>query len=322
MPYVIRRGAHGLLLLVGVSILSFMLTQLAPGEFFQEMRLNPQISPTTIIALRAQYGMDQTLPIRYFRWLKSVLRGDLGFSFAYNSPVVTLLWPRICNTLILTVPATLLAWMIAIPIGLWSAAYRGSWGDRLTAAGTSSLLAIPDLALALMLLLVAVRSGYFPAGGMRSVGFADLAPLGKLWDLVRHMLLPAAVLVLSTLPMLVRHVRASMIEALDASYIRTAVAHGIPRRRVLWRHALPVAANPMISLFGFSLGALLSASLLVEVIMSWPGLGPLVLEAILARDLYLVIGAAMFTTAFLLAGNFIADLMLYAADPRIRKEKS
>ncbi len=320
MHFVIRRIAHGLVLLIGVSILSFVLTQLAPGEFFQEMRLDPRISPETIAAMRVRYGMDQPLPVRYLRWLESVLKGDLGFSFAYNSPVTSLLWPRAVNTLILTVPATLLAWMIAIPLGVWSAANRGRWLDRLSAAGTSSLLAIPDLVLALALLLVAVRTGFFPTGGMHAVGFADLAPLARLRDLALHFLLPGAALVLITLPVLVRHVRASMIETLDAPFVRTALAHGIPRRRVLWRHAFPPAVNPMISLFGFSFGALLSASLLVEVIMSWPGLGPLVLEAILARDIYLVIGAAMFTTAFLLAGNFVADLLLFAADPRIRRE--
>jgi peptide/nickel transport system permease protein len=286
------------------------------------MRLNPQISPHTIVALRARYGMDQPLPARYFKWLKSVFHGDFGFSFAFNSTVASLLRPRIINTLILTLPATLLAWLIAVPLGIWNAAHRGRWGDRLTAAGTSTLLAIPDLVLALALLMLAARTGYFPVGGMVSVGSADLTPWGRARDLAHHMLLPSVALVLSVIPALVRHVKASMIQALDAPFVRTALAHGISRRRILWRHVLPAAANPMISLFGFSIGALLSASLLIEVIMSWPGLGPLVLEAILARDLYLVIGVVVLSTAFLLAGNLLADLMLYAADPRIRKEKS
>ena len=322
MRPVIRRIAHGLLLLLGVSILSFVLTQLSPGEFFQEMRLNPQISPQTIAALRARYGMDQPLASRYFHWLTSALRGDLGFSFAYNCPVGSLLRPRMVNTLILAVPATLLAWLIAIPAGAWTAAHRGSWADRIAAAGTSTLLAIPDLVLALALLLLAVRTGIFPTGGMFSVGHADLSPWGKARDLALHMFLPGAALVLGALPTLVRHVRASMIEVLDAPFVRTALAHGIPRRRILWRQVLPAAANPLISLFGISLGALISASLLIEVIMSWPGLGPLVLEAVLARDVYLVIGAAVLSTAFLVAGNLFADLMLCAADPRIRRERA
>ncbi len=320
MHYVIRRIAHGVLLLLGVSVLAFALTRLAPGEFFQEMRLNPRIAPQTIAALRARYGMDDSLPAQYFHWLFGAFRGDFGFSFAYNMPVASLLGPRLVNTLILAMPANLFAWLIAIPAGIWAAARKGKLADRLSAAGTSFLLAIPDLVLALALLLLAVRTGLLPAGGMFSVAYGNQPLIENLRDLILHMILPGAALVLSTLPMIMRHVRASVMETLDAPFVRTALAHGISRRRILWRHVLPAAANPLISLFGLSLGTLLSASLLIEVIMGWPGLGPLVLEAILARDLFLVIGAVMISTAFLVAGNLFADLMLYALDPRIRKE--
>ncbi len=320
MRFLIRRAIHAVYLLLGVSLLSFILLQLAPGDFFEEMRLDPRISPESVNALRAHYGMDRPVSVLYFRWLKSVVAGDFGYSFAYNSPVLTLLLPRMRNTLILAVTATVFAWLCAVPIGLWSASHRGSLGDRVCAVGTSALLAVPDLVLALALLLIAVRTGCFPAGGMFSVGFSDLGPLGKVRDIAAHLFLPAAALVLAALPPLVRHVRAAVIEVMDAPFVRTVMAHGVPRRRILWRHVLPAAANPLISLFGISTGSLLSASLLIEVIMSWPGLGPLLLEAILARDIFLVIGAVMVSTGFLVAGNFIADILLYAADPRIRKE--
>ncbi len=319
MRYLIRRAAHALYLLVGVSLLSFILMELAPGDFFEEMRLNPQISPATVAGLRAQYGMDRPLAVRYFRWLKSVLAGDFGFSFAYNSPVAPLLLPRIINTLILTVTATVCAWLLAVPLGIWCVAHRGGWGDRLCALITSALIAIPDLVLALALLLFAVRTGYLPAGGMLSVGFADLAPMGKVRDVLSHLFLPGAALVLGSLPMLLRHVRAAMLEVVDAPFVRTVLAHGIPPRRILWRHVLPAAAHPLVSLFGISAGTLLSASLLIEVIMSWPGLGPLLLEAILARDIYLVVGGVMVSTLVLVAGNLVADVLLFAVDPRIRK---
>jgi peptide/nickel transport system permease protein len=153
---------------------------------------------------------------------------------------------------------------------------------------------------------------------MVSVGYDGFSRLEKLHDLTRHMAVPVAVLVLSTLPILVRHIRAAVAETLDAPFLRAAAAHGIPRRTLLYRYALRSAANPLISLFGYSLGTLLSGSLLVEIVMSWPGLGPLVLEAILARDLYVVIGGVLFSTMFLVGGNFVADLLLYWADPRIR----
>ncbi len=320
MYYLIRRAAHGIVLLLGVSILSFVLAQLAPGEFFQSVRLDPRISAATVEALRSRYGLDRPLPVRYFLWLQSVARGDLGFSFAYDKPVMSLLRPRVGNTLVLAATAALLAWLVAIPVGVWSAAWRGSWLDRVCSTATSTLLAIPDLVVALGLLFLAVRTGWFPSGGMHSVGSADLSGWAGMRDLGSHIVIPCTALVLVLLPTLVRHVRASILETLDSPFVKTARAHGIPKRRVLWRQVLPAAANPLISLFGMTVGGLLSASLLIEVIMSWPGLGPLILEAILARDLYLVIGAVMLSTIMLLGGNFFADVMLYASDPRIRKE--
>jgi len=318
MRYLLKRFIHALFLLVGVSILSFVFTALAPGNYFDEMRLNPQISPDTVTALRAHYGVDRPVVVRYARWLESVAHGDLGFSFAYNTPAAPLLWARAWNTLLLTVTATLISWLIALPLGIWSAERKARGPDVAITAATGLLLSMPDLLLALGLLIFAVRTGWFPTGGMVSVGSESLSWLARIRDLFLHMALPVAALVLSTIPLLVRHVRSAMAGVLGSGFLRAAQAHGIPRRTILYRYALPAAAHPLISLFGFSLGALLSGSLIVEVVMSWPGLGPLLLEAILARDLYLVIGGVMLSTIFLVIGNFIADLILYWADPRIR----
>jgi peptide/nickel transport system permease protein len=320
MSFFWRRAAHGILLVFAVSLLSFGLFELVPGDFFDEMKLNPQISPAAVTALRARYGMDRPLPERYGRWLLSVARGEMGYSFAYGSPVGPLLRDRALHTLALAGTATLLAWLIAIPVGVFGASMRGRWSDRMSSAGTSLLLAVPDVVIALGLLLLAVRTGAFPVGGMRSPGFSDLGPWGQARDLVSHAVLPVSALVLGALPVLVRHVRASMIEALSAPFARAARGHGIPRRRLLFHHALPAAAKPVLALVGLSVASLLSMSLIVEVVMSWPGLGPLLLEAILARDLYVVVGAVVVSTVFLLAGNLVADLLLYAADPRIRTE--
>lgn len=320
MPYLLRRFGHAVFLLVGVSILAFVFTVLAPGNYFDEMRLNPQIAPETINALRLQYELDRPLPVRYAHWLSSVLRGDMGFSFAYNSPAAPLLLVRARNTLLLTVTAMLLAWGIALPLGIWSAEHQGGVPDRVVSTGTAALMVIPDLALALGLLVIAVKSGWFPTGGMVSLRFEGLSLSGKTRDLLLHMALPVMALVFSVLPMLVRHVRAAIAEMLHAPFLLAAEGHGVPRRTLLYRYALPAAANPLISLLGFSIGTLLSGSLLVEVVMSWPGLGPFLLEAILARDLYVVIGGVLLSTLFLVGGNFLADLLLYWADPRIRTE--
>lgn len=320
MRYLLRRFLHAIFLLFGVSLLTFFFSALTPGNYFDEMRLNPQISPETVAALRAQYHLDRPLPVRYVHWLASVARGNFGFSFAYNAPVAPLLWLRARNTLLLTLTATLLAWLIGLPLGVWSAAKRGRLPDRVLSWSTATLLVLPDLVLALALLILAVRTGWFPTGGLVSVGFENLSWAEKLRDLALHMTLPVLVLVLSALPTIVRHVRASVAEVLEAPYMRAALGHGLRRRKLLFGYALRAAANPLISLFGFSLGALLSGSLLVEVIMSWPGLGPFLLEAILARDLYVVIAGVLLSTVFLVAGNLFADLLLYWADPRIRSE--
>ena len=321
MRYLLRRTVHTVFLLTGVSILAFLFTTLAPGNYFDEMRLNPQIAPESVAALRVQYQLDRAMPVRYLSWLNSTLHGDMGFSFAYNSPVAPILLARARNTLLLTLTSTLLAWGIALPLGIWSAERFGKFSDRMLSWATAALLVIPDLALVLGLLVFAVKTGWFPAGGMASVDFESLSLADKFRDLVMHMTLPVIALVLSVLPLLVRHVRAAVAEVLRAPFLLAGQGHGIPKRRLLYRYALPAAASPLISLFGFSLGGLLSGSLLIEVVMSWPGLGPLLLEAIQARDLYVVIGGVLFSTLFLVGGNFLADMLLYWVDPRIRTQR-
>ena len=318
MRYLLRRLMQAAFLLIGVSVLTFLFSTLAPGNYFEEMRLNPQISPETVAALRAQYQLDRPLPLRYGQWVNSVVHGDMGYSFAYKSPVAPLLWVRARNTLLLTVIATVISWALALPLGIWSATTLGRLPDRALSWATAALLVIPDLLLALGLLILAVRSGWFPTGGMVSVGFESFSPVQKFRDVAFHMEVPILALVLSALPILVRHVRAAVAEVLEAGFLRAAASHGIPRRTLLCRYALRAAANPLISLFGFSVGALLSGSLVVEVVMSWPGLGPLLLDAILARDLYVVIGGVLCSTIFLSVGNFLADVVIYWADPRIR----
>lgn len=318
MRYLRRRFLRAVLLLWGVSALCFLFTEMAPGTFFDEMRLNPQISPETISALRTRYGLDQPLLVRYGRWMKSLAHGDLGYSIAYNTPVAPLLLSRAKHTLLLTTTATLITWLIAVPLGVWSASRRGHWFDRLVAIGSSSLISVPEIVIAVALLAIAVRWRVLPVGGMMSAGFDQLSFWGKFQDILLRMLLPTAILVLAGIAVVLRHIRASVLEVLDAPYIQAARGHGIRRARLLFRHVLPVAANPAISLFGFSLAALLSGSLLVEVIAGWPGLGPLILDATLSRDLYLVISGIMLSAVFMLAGNFIADLLLLACDPRIR----
>jgi len=176
------------------------------------------------------------------------------------------------------------------------------------------------LLLALGLLWLALRTHWFPAGGMVSLKSSGV-DAGNVKDLIFHLIAPVIVLVLGSLPVLLHHIRAAMVDALREPHIRAARSHGISDLRILFYHALPAAAAPLVSLFGFSLASLLSASLLIEVVMNWPGLGPLLLEAILARDVYVVIGAVMLSALFLVGGMLFADFLLFAIDPRIRTEE-
>jgi peptide/nickel transport system permease protein len=320
MRYIGRRLIHATLLLLAVSLFSFVLLQLAPGDFFDAMRLNPQISQHTVETIRSEYGLDQPLPIRYERWLRSMLKGDLGFSLASNSPVGPLLRVRARNTLLLSGTATLLAWLLALPIGVWSAAKRGAWADRMGSIATFTILTVPDLLVFLGLLLLAVRTGWFPTGGMISSGSDDLDLWSAAKDIAFHLVLPAFGLAVVMLPVLVRHVRSAMIEALESPFIRAARGHGISRSRILFRYALPAASNPLISLLGFSVATMLSTSMLAEVVLSWPGLGPLLVESIFSRDVYVVVAVIMLSSVFLVMGNLLADLLLFASDPRIRTE--
>jgi peptide/nickel transport system permease protein len=293
--------------------------RLAPGDYFESMRVNPQISNRTIAVLRSEYGLDKPSPVLYWRWMKSVLRGEGGFSFVYNAPAAPILWPRAWNTLLLAGCATLLAWVIALPAGTLAAVQIGSWGDALASGTVALLLAIPELVLGLALLLLAVHTG-LPAGGMRSPLIAGTGLWNEAKDIAGHILLPAVCLAAGLLPLLLSHVRVAMREALRSPFVSAALGYGISFRRVLLRHTFPAASNPLISLFGLSLGLLMSSSLLVEAIFGWPGLGQLMLQAISSRDVFLIIDSTMLGTAFLIAGNFVADLLLYASDPRIRVE--
>ncbi len=318
MKYLGRRLLRAIVMLAGVSVLCFLFSEMAPGSFFDEMRLNPQISPETIASLQSRYGLNQPLIVRYGRWVKSALRADFGYSFAYNTPVGPLLRSRARNTLVLTSVGLILTWLVSVPLGVWVAARRGKWLDKLVGAGSSFVVSIPEVVLAVGLLAIIVHWRLLPMGGMGSANTDDLSTYGKAQDFVRHLLLPVFILTVVESAIIVRHVRASVLEVLNMPFVQAARGFGIGQGRLLFRSVLAAAASPAISLFGFSLGGLISGSLLIEVVCGWPGLGPLILEATLSRDFYLVIGGIMLSALFLVAGNLVADVMLLAFDPRIR----
>jgi peptide/nickel transport system permease protein len=318
--FLARRLLHSATILLIISFLSFALIDVAPGEYVDEIRLDPNISQDTPDALRVRYGLDRPWVQRYTDWLGSVVQGDWGYSFAYGTPVAPLLWTRSLNTLALGLVSVVVSWLLAIPIGMsWALASKGIW-DQIWAIVTSSLLSFPEVLWALLLLLFAVESRAFPAGGMWTFGSSEWSSEQKVVDLVHHMILPVSALVLSRIGVLIRHVKDSVEEARRLPHVHAARAKGLPKIRLLARHVLPLAANPLFTLFGLSIASLLSGSLIVEVVMGWPGLGPLLLEAILARDVYVVIGGVMCSAILLLLGSTATDLMLAVNDPRIALE--
>lgn len=318
--FLLRRLAHGLVLLFGVSLLTFVLAELAPGSYLDNLRLDPSVSTETLEVMRDRLGLDRSPVARYLYWIESVARLELGYSYRTGRPVAELVGRAALNTLLLGVAATFLAWVVALPLGIWAAERRTRWSSLVAGGGSSLLLALPDVLVALLLLLGAVRTGWFPAGGMVSLGFDELDPLEQLLDLAHHAFLPVLALVLTSTPVLLRHVQASFTEVLDSSFMRAVRGTGIPRRQRLLRYALPAAANPLVTLLGLSIASLLSASLLIEVVMDWPGIGPLLLDAVFQQDVYVVMAVVMASTALLLLGNFLADVLLYLVDPRIRRE--
>lgn len=319
MRYVWRRLIHGLVLLTAVSALSFLLADLAPGDILAGLRLDPSVSEETLDSLRDRYGLDRPLPVRYLHWVGSVLRGDLGFSLAHQVSAGSLLWPRARNTLVLASIALVLAWCAAVPLGVWSVHRPRGVLARSAGVVSSCLLATPTIVVGLSLLLLSARVGFLPTGGLSSFDFEHLNWAGRVSDIARHLLLPVLALVMGSFPVIYRHTRAAVEEVIDAQFLKSARGQGVGTFRLLFGHALKAAANPLISLFGLSVAGLLSGSLLIEVIMAWPGLGPLLIDSIRARDEHVMIGAVLLSSVFLVGGNLLADLLLYWLDPRTRE---
>jgi len=316
--YVFRRLLQALPLLLGVSALTFLLLQLAPGDFLHQVAENPAVSDETIAAMRRRFGLDQPWYVQYLLYLKNlVFRLDFGESFSRHQPVFVVLREGLANTLLLATAAAVVTWGLAIPLGAWAAVRQHRAVDRVLSFLAFVWLSIPEVLSGLLLLLLAARTGWFPVGGMRSVGHEELSLAGRVLDVAYHLVLPALVVGLVPLAGRMRQMRASLLDVLRLDYVVTARAKGLDERTVILKHALRNALNPMITLFGYTLGALVSGSFVAEIVFSWPGLGRIALEALLTQDPYLVMGAVIMSSVVLVLGNLVADLLLAAADPRI-----
>lgn len=305
-------------LLLGISALTFVLLQLAPGDFLNQMAENPAISPATIEAMRRRFGLDQPWYVQYGLYLRNViLHFDFGESFSRHQPVFAVISEGLGNTLMLAGAAAVVTWGLALPLGIWAAVRQYSWIDKTLSLIAFVWLSIPEILSGLLLLMLAARTGWFPVGGMRSIDYDELSATGKALDLLWHLALPALVVGLVPLASRMRQMRGNLLDVLRLDYVTTARSKGLDEGVVIYKHALRNALNPMITLFGYTLGALVSGSFVAEIIFSWPGLGRLTLDAILTQDQYLVMGSVLMASVVLILGNLIADLLLAVADPRI-----
>jgi peptide/nickel transport system permease protein len=321
LRYIVRRLILLGPLLVGITFVSWAAIQLAPGsgDYFQSLVLQyPQISPATIAGLRARFGMDQPPWIQYLRWLWSIIHLDFGLSFAYQVPVTWLIGSRALNTLLLSLTSMAAAWAIAIPAGIYSAVHQYSIADGAMNVSAFVAISVPSFFSALLLLYAAFWTHLLPLQGLTSVNYDVLPWWGRVLDVGWHLILPTVALGVFSVGGLMRYMRNNLLDVLRADYLKTARAKGLTERRVIFRHAVRNAINPLVTLFGFELGGLLSGAAFVENVLGYPGLGRLILEAVLKKDVFVVMGSLLLGSVLLILGNLAADILLAVADPRIR----
>lgn len=317
LKYIIKRILQTIPLLIIVSFISFFIIRLSPVDPLAELKLNPSISPETVQKERVRLGLDKPVIIQYGKWAISFVKGDLGVT-SNGEKVSQKLKERIPNTLLLTSIVILLTWLVGVPLGILAAVNWKTPFDRLLTVLTSIGMAIPSFFFAVLLLMFAVKTGWFPIGGLTSPNFADMNFFGKFADISSHLILPVLVLFTISLAGLQRQMRANMLDVLDSDYVKFARAKGLSEFTVVYKHALRNAINPMITLLGFEFAGLLSGAALTEYVFNYPGLGTLILEAVMKSDINLVMASLMMGAIMLIVGNLIADILLIMTDPRIR----
>ncbi len=320
--YVIKRILQGLLTLLLASFLSFIIIQIAPGNYLDTLKQDPNISAETLASLTERFGLDKPWYEQYRKWLLQVVtRLDFGESFVFNRSVSSLLGERIPATLLLAISSIILTWLIALPLGILSAVKQSSIIDKILRVISYLGQGFPSFITALLLLIVAQNvSPILPVGDMTSLNHRELSPIGKILDIGWHMILPTIALSITSFAGLMRLMRGQMLDVMRQDYIQTARAKGLPEDKVIYVHALRNAINPLITLLGFEFASLLGGSFIAEFFFNWPGLGRLILGAVQAQDLYLVMGSLTMGATMLIVGNLLADLLLKAVDPRIKLE--
>jgi peptide/nickel transport system permease protein len=325
--FIVRRVIYSLLLLVLVSFVSFVIIQLPPGDFLtqklsQLRARGDRSAEQQIETYRQRYGLDQPFMAQYGNWAINFLRGDFGESFEYERPVKDVLGERLWLTIILGIATLFVVWILAIPLGVYSAVRQYSLGDQIITTISFLGLGMPGFLLALLILYFAITVLNVEATGLFSQQYAD-APWswGRFVDLLKHLWIPAIISAVTGIGGLTRIMRGNLLDTLGQPFVEAARARGLTNRTVIWKHAVRIAINPLIVILGSeALPSIIAGSALVSIVLNLPTIGPLFVTSLLKLDMYLAGTCLVFLTFLVLAGNLLADLALAWADPRIRLE--
>ncbi len=300
-----------------VSIISFLIIHLAPGKPSQIDPLNPKFTPEVMERFQKQFHLDEPLYAQYYLFYRDFLTGK-SVSWKDNQSVLAKIWDRFCNSLPLFIVGTLLTWTLSFPLGIHSAIARGGWFDRTTTFFAYLLISIPGFFFAYVLIILVVSWLQVPVIGMDTFGLRPDSWLHAFMDRVWHVLLPAVLGASAGIAVLSRYVRNQMLEVEGQDYIRTARAKGLSSDQVHYKHALRNALLPFVTMFGLIIPGLIGGSVIIETIFSWPGIGRMAYEAILARDYPVILSLNFITAVLVLIGTFVSDVLYIVADPRIR----
>lgn len=321
--YLLKRIALLFPLMLGITLITFTVIHLAPGEPVEmQMAMNPKVGKEARDRLTSFYGLDKPLHEQYINWLGKLARLDLGRSFSSdNRPVLDKIKERLPVTLSLNLVALVLEFGLAIPIGIMAAVHRDRWLDKGITVFVFLGFAVPTFWLALLLMyLFGVQLNWLPISGLHTLGYEAYSWAGRLWDLAKHLILPICVASFGSLAGVSRYMRSAMLGVISQDYITTARAKGLSERVVIWKHALRNALLPLITLVGFSIPGLIGGSVIFETIFAIPGMGQLFYQGVMSRDYPLVMGILVIGAFLTLIGNLIADISYAVADPRIRQQ--
>ena len=327
LSYIIRRLVYMVVLLVLLSVATFIIIQLPPGDYLTTLvanmrRANVVLSEEAIAVLTERYGLGRPLHIQYLTWFGNLLKGDMGESFIWEAPVTEIVGERLALTVTLSISTLIMTYLIAIPIGIYSATHQYSVADySFTTLGFIGL-ATPNFLLALILMFLFYKYFGWSVGGLFSPEY-QLAPwsLGKVIDLIKHFPIPLLVIGTAGAASLIRIMRATLLDELSKQYVITARAKGVSERRLLFRYPVRVAINPVVSTIGWLLPETISGATLTAIVLSLPTVGPLLLRALEAQDMFLAGSMVMLLSVLGILGTLISDLLLVAVDPRIRFER-